>query len=63
MADEVSVTITRQERYKFLVDFGEGIPPGMVDEPPPLGGNEGGTPTMQLAAAVASCLSARVFFF
>lgn len=62
MADEISVTITRQDRYKFLVDFGDGIPPGVVDEPPPLGGNAGGTPTMQLAAAVASCLSASFVF-
>jgi organic hydroperoxide reductase OsmC/OhrA len=62
MASEVSVTITRQDRYRFLVDFGDGIPPGAVDEPPPLGENAGGSPTMQLAAAVASCLSASFIF-
>jgi uncharacterized OsmC-like protein len=62
MADEVSVKVTRQDRYRFLVDFGEGIPAGVIGEPPPLGGNEGGTPTMQLAAAVAGCLSASFVF-
>ena len=27
MSDEVSVTITREENYRFTVDFGPGIMP------------------------------------
>jgi len=62
MSNDVSVSITRQDRYRFLVDFGAGLAPAMADEPPPLGGGAGPSPTQLLAAAVANCLSASLIF-
>ncbi len=62
MNNEVSVSVTRQDRYRFLVDFGAGLPPATADEPPPLGGGSGPSPTQLLAAAVANCLSASLIF-
>lgn len=37
MSDEISVTITRQDKYRFLVDFGPDIAKSVADEPAPLG--------------------------
>jgi len=62
MSDTVTVTITRQDRYRFLVDYGPGLPSGIADEPPPLGESAGPSPTQLLAAAVANCLSASLLF-
>lgn len=62
MSDEVSVTVTRQEKYRFLVDFGPGMEQALADEPPPLGDGAGPSPSQLLAAAVANCLSASFLF-
>ena len=62
MSNTVSVTITQQSNYQFLVDFGTGIPPMQSDEPAPLGAGEGPSPTQLLLAAVTNCLSASLFF-
>lgn len=62
MSNQVAVTITRQDRYRFLVDFGGGLAPAMADEPPPLGTGAGPSPTQLLAAAVANCLAASLVF-
>ncbi|SKA25150.1 Uncharacterized OsmC-related protein [Enhydrobacter aerosaccus] len=62
MSDQVSVTITRQEKYRFIVDFGLGTTPAVADEPPPLGDGAGPSPVQLLAAAVANCLSASLLF-
>lgn len=62
MSDEVSVTITRQDKYRFLVDYGAGIPYSVADEPAPLGDGAGASPSQLLAAAVANCLSASLLF-
>ncbi len=62
MSDQVSVTITRQDKYRFVVDFGPGLPSAMADEPPPLGQGSAPAPTQLLAAAVANCLSASLLF-
>ena len=62
MSEEISVTITRQDRYRFLVDFGPAIAQTVADEPPPLGDGAGPSPTQLLAAAVANCLSASLVF-
>jgi hypothetical protein len=59
---EVSVTITRQDKYRFLVDFGPAIAPTLADEPPPLGDGAGPSPTQLLAAAIANCLSSSLLF-
>jgi uncharacterized OsmC-like protein len=59
---EVAVSITRQDRYRFVVDFGAGLAPATADEPPPLATGAGPSPTQLLAAAVANCLSASLIF-
>ena len=62
MNDDVSVTISRQGRYRFLVDFGPDIAKTVSDEPAPLGEGAGPSPSQLLAAAVANCLSASLVF-
>lgn len=62
MSNEVSVSITRQDKYRFLVEFGPGLASATTDEPPPLGGGSGPSPVHLLAAAVANCLSASLVF-
>lgn len=62
MADRVSVTITQQQDYQFLVDFGQALPTLLADEPPPLGQGQGPKPTHMLLAAAANCLSASLLF-
>lgn len=62
MSDTVRVTITRQTGYRFLVDFGEGLPDTVADEPPPLGEGAGPNPNQLLLAGVANCLSASLLF-
>jgi organic hydroperoxide reductase OsmC/OhrA len=62
MSDEVSVTVTRQDKYRFLIDFGPGITQAVADEPAPLGDGAGPSPSQLLAAAIANCLSASLLF-
>jgi uncharacterized OsmC-like protein len=62
MSNAVSVTITQQSNYSFLVDFGAGIAPLQADESAPLGRGEGPSPNQLLLAAVTNCLSASLFF-
>lgn len=62
MAETVSITITQQNNYQFLVDFGAAIPGLLVDEPAPLGEGNGPSPTHMLLAAAANCLSASLLF-
>lgn len=62
MSQEISVTVTRQDKYKFLVDFGPNIANIVADEPPPLGDGAGPSPPQLLAAAVANCLSSSLVF-
>ncbi|MBV8264143.1 MAG: OsmC family protein [Candidatus Eremiobacteraeota bacterium] len=63
MSETICVKITRQEKYTFLVDFGEDIPRFLLaDEPPPLGDGAGPSPERLLAAAVANCLCGSLLF-
>jgi uncharacterized OsmC-like protein len=62
MSENVPVTITRQSKYQFLVDFGPGIAEMVADEPAPLGDSAGPSPSQLLAAAIANCLSASLLF-
>ena len=62
MTEQISVTVTRQEKYQFLVDFGPDIANTIADEPAPLGGAVGPSPSQLLAAAVANCLSSSLLF-
>jgi len=62
MTEAISVTITRQDKYKFVVDFGEAMAKTLADLPPPLGEGAGPSPEHLLAAAVANCMSASFVF-
>lgn len=63
MADtNVTVTLRQQQDYRFDVAFGEGVPPLVGDEPPPLGTGQGPSPVQLLAAAVGNCLSDSLLF-
>ena len=58
----VRITLRQQQDYQFQVDFGEGIPPLLADEPAPLGAGQGPSPVQLLAAAVGNCLSDSLLF-
>lgn len=62
MSQTVSVTITQLENYRFSVDFGEGLPQIVADEPAPMGDGTGPDPSQLLLSAVANCLSASLLF-
>lgn len=62
MSEQVRVSVTRQDRYRFVVDFGPGIADAVGDEPAPLGEGAGPSPSQLLAAAVANCLSSSLVF-
>jgi uncharacterized OsmC-like protein len=62
MSDTFQVDLERLDRYRFRVDFGEGVPPLVADESPPLGEGAGPNPARLLAAAVGDCLSASLLF-
>lgn len=62
MSNPVSITITQQRDYQFLVDFGAAIPQLLADEPLPIGTGEGPSPTALLLASVANCLTASLHF-
>lgn len=56
-----SVKLQLLENYLFQIDFGE-FGNVLADEPEPIGGGEGPSPTALLAASVANCLSASLLF-
>ena len=62
MSGQSSVTISRQGKYQFLVDFGPALATTLADEPAPLGEGAGPSPTQLLAAAVANCLCSSLVF-
>ncbi|MBV8467387.1 MAG: OsmC family protein [Burkholderiales bacterium] len=59
---QMTVTLTQQKDYQFLVDFGGMMPSLQTDEGAPLGTDTGPNPEQMLAAAVANCLSASLLF-
>ncbi|MFC4158592.1 OsmC family protein [Chitinimonas lacunae] len=61
-ATSFTITLTQQQDYRFLIDFGDGLPNLLSDESPPVGHGEGPAPSHLLAAAVANCLSASLLF-
>ena len=62
MSHTVSITVTQQNNYQFLVDFGAAMPQLLADEPAPLGAGAGPSPSHMLLAAVANCLSSSLYF-
>jgi len=62
MTHTVSITVTQQNNYQFLVDFGDALPQLLADESAPIGEGTGPSPSHLLLAAVANCLSSSLFF-
>lgn len=62
MSERVTINITRQEDYRFLVEFGPQYPTLIADEPMPIGEDTGPAPQHLLAAAIANCLCASLTF-
>ena len=58
-----SVKMKRSKGFVFQVDFGQkGFGNLIMDEPEPVGGNEGPNASRVLAAAIGNCLSASLLF-
>jgi len=62
MAETPTTTIKLLEGHKFKVEFNQNLPSIIVDEPEPLGKNQGPNPTQLLSAAVGHCLSSSLLF-
>jgi uncharacterized OsmC-like protein len=62
MSQDVTIHVTRQEGYRFLMEFGPQYPTMIADEPSPLGADSGPSPQHFLAAAIANCLCASLTF-
>ena len=63
MSEQFAVSLTRWDKFQFLVVFDqEGVPALMTDETAPLGAGKGPNPARLLAAAVGNCLAASLLF-
>lgn len=58
----ITVELRQKSKYQFDIDFSEGMPKLMTDEPAPLGEGKGPSPVQLLAAAVGNCLSDSLYF-
>jgi uncharacterized OsmC-like protein len=58
----ITVELRQRSKYQFDIEFSEGMPQLMTDEPLPLGEGKGPTPVQLLAAAVGNCLSDALYF-
>ena len=58
----ITVELRQQSNYQFDIEFSEGMPQLMSDEPAPLGEGKGPSPVQLLAASVGNCLSDSLYF-
>ena len=58
----ITVELRQRSNYQFDIEFSDGIPQLMSDEPKPLGEGTGPSPVQLLAASVGNCLSDSLFF-
>ncbi|WP_174874320.1 OsmC family protein [Vogesella oryzae] len=62
MSENAIVKLQQVQDYRFDNHFADVEQPLQTDEPAPLGGGNGPSPSQLLAAAVANCLSASLLF-
>jgi uncharacterized OsmC-like protein len=62
MSGAPSVKLVQQADYRFAIHYNDESDPIYGDEPPPLGGSQGATPSQFLLAGVANCLSDSLLF-
>ena len=62
MTEQPKVTLRQGKDYQFEINFSDGGPTLLADEPAPLGGGSGPAPAQLLVAAVANCLSDSLLF-
>ncbi|AQZ93947.1 OsmC family protein [Halopseudomonas phragmitis] len=60
--DFVRVTLEQQQNFRFLARYDGDTPELVVDEPAPLGGSAGPSPSQLLITAVTNCLSDSLYF-
>lgn len=58
----ITVELRQRSNYQFDIEFSEGMPQLMSDEPAPLGEGKGPSPVQLLAASVGNCLSDSLLF-
>ncbi len=59
---QASVTLQRLNDFEFKVSFNDKGRELIMDEPEPLGGNQGPNASQVLSAAIGNCLSASLLF-
>jgi organic hydroperoxide reductase OsmC/OhrA len=60
--ETTTVRLDLEDGYRFRVDFGDGLPALVMDEPVPLGAGSGPNASAVLGAAVGNCLSASLLY-
>jgi len=62
MSQTAKVSLRQEHDFRFAIEFAADRPPIVGDEPPPLGGGTGPSPSQLLVAAVANCLADSLLF-
>lgn len=57
-----SIRLVQQQDYRMAISWDASRPAIVADEPPPLGGGEGPSPSQLLMAAVANCMTDSLLF-